>query len=204
MNIPALLDRLGGISLDRLLTPPAPGSATVADLVAAGKPVCELVEGTLIRRPADFLVSVFLPHLLSRLMPHVREPNLGILTNALAPIELCPGTVRAPDLAYTPWSRLPGGRIPDEPVAAVVPELVVNCFRVGNTRGEMVRKRGEYFRAGVRLVWEIDPRARTVRVYTSETAYTDLTVADVLDGGAVLPGFAVPVADLFAELDRHG
>ncbi len=204
MNIPALLDRLGGISLDRLQTPPAPGTATVVDLVSAGKSACELVEGTLIRRPSDFFVSVFVSYLLSRLMPHVREPNLGILTNALAPVEILPGTVRVPDLAYTPWSRLPGRRIPTVPVAAVVPELVVNCFRVGNTRGEMVRKRGEYFRAGVRLVWEIDPRARTVRVYTSETAYTDLAATDTLDGGVVLLGFAVPVAELFAELDRHG
>ena len=136
-------------------------------------------------------------------MPHVREPNLGIITNAIAPVELLPGTVRAPDLAFTPWSRLPDG-IPREPVAAVVPELIVNCFRVGNTPGEMARKRGEYFTAGVRLVWEIAPRARTVRVYTAETAFADLTAADTLDGAPVLPGFTLPLDHLFAELDRHG
>jgi Uma2 family endonuclease len=89
-------------------------------------------------------------------------------------------------------------------VAAVVPELVVNFSRPGNTPGEMTRKRGEYFRAGVRLVWEIDPRARTVRVYTSVTAFTDLTAADTLDGAPVLPGFTLPLSQLFAELDRHG
>jgi Uma2 family endonuclease len=68
----------------------------------------------------------------------------------------------------------------------------------------MARKRCEYFKAGVRLIWEIDPRVRTVRVYTSETAFRDLTQADTLDGGDVLLGFAVPVTDLFAELDRRG
>ncbi len=170
MNIPALLDRLGGISVDRLETPPAPGTATVADLVAAGKPACELVEATLIRRPPDFLVAVFLPHLLSPLMSSVRTPNLGILTNSLAPLEILPGTVRVPDLAFTPWSRLTDG-IPSEPVAAVVPELVVNCFRVGNTPGEMARKRGEYFRAGVRLVWEIDPRADRSRLHLRDRVH---------------------------------
>jgi Uma2 family endonuclease len=82
--------------------------------------------------------------------------------------------------------------------------LVVNCFRPGNTPGEMARKRGEYFRAGVRLVWEIDPRARTARVYTSETSFTDLTEADTLDGNPVLPGFTLPLAQVFAELDRRG
>jgi Uma2 family endonuclease len=204
MNVSALLDRLGGIPLDRLVTPPAPGSATVADVIAAGKPARELAEGTLIRRPPDCYVAFFIPHLLSPLMDFIRGPNLGILTGALAPLEILPGAVRVPDLAFTPWSRLPGGRIPREPVAAVVPELVVNCVRTGNTPGEMTRKRGEYFRAGVRLVWEIDPRARAVRASTSEAAFTDLTAADALDGAPALPGFTLPLSQLFAELDRHG
>lgn len=204
MNIPALLDRLGGLPLDRLVTPPAPGTATVADVVAAGKPAHELVEGTLIRRPADPRTGFLLPHLMSPLMSHIRGPNLGILTNAIAPVEILPGTVRVPDIAFTPWARLPGRRIPPEPVAAVVPELIVNSVRPGNTPGEMARKRGEYFRAGVRLVWEIDPRERAVRVYTAEAAFTDLTAADALDGGDVLPGFSLPLDQLFVELDRHG
>jgi len=204
MNIPELLTRLGDIPLSRLETPPAPGTATVTDVVVAGKPACELVEGTLIRRAQDYLASVLLCHMNGHLFKAVREPNLGILTNSLAPLEILPGTVRVPDLAFIAWDRLPGRRIPDGEVVAVVPNFVVNCFRHGNTIGEMLRKRGEYFRAGVRLVWEIDPRARTVRVYTSETAFTDLTAADTLDGGAVLPGFTLALAQLFAELDRHG
>lgn len=54
------------------------------------------------------------------------------------------------------------------------------------------------------LVWEIDPRARTVTVYTSPVQPTTLVVGDTLLGGAVLPGFTLSLADLFAELDRHG
>ena len=68
----------------------------------------------------------------------------------------------------------------------------------------MDRKRDEYFRAGVRLVWEIDPRKRTARVYTALDRFTDLTAADTLTGDPVLPGFTLPLAALFAELDRHG
>jgi Uma2 family endonuclease len=68
----------------------------------------------------------------------------------------------------------------------------------------MSLKRQDYFAAGVHLVWEIDPDARTVSVYTSPTAIVILTVADTLDGGAVLPGFTLAVRDLFAELDRQG
>jgi Uma2 family endonuclease len=67
----------------------------------------------------------------------------------------------------------------------------------------MTVKRQDYFSAGAERVWEIDPVARTVAVYTSATQATILTPADVLDGDPVLPGLAVPVRELFAELDRH-
>ncbi len=89
-------------------------------------------------------------------------------------------------------------------MANVAPDLAVEILSARNTPAEMARKRKEYFEAGVRLVWEIDPRARAARVYASETASTDLTAADALDGGHVLPGVTVPLAQLFAELDRHG
>ncbi len=66
----------------------------------------------------------------------------------------------------------------------------------------MAWKRQHYFQAGVQLVWEIDPIARTVLVYTSPTEPRILGLGDSLDGGIVLPGFVLPVVDLFAELDR--
>jgi Uma2 family endonuclease len=86
----------------------------------------------------------------------------------------------------------------------VVPDLAVEVLSKSNSPREMARKRDEYFRAGVRLVWEIDPRTRTVRVYTAVDLFEVLTVADTLTGGDVLLGFTLPLADLFADLDRHG
>jgi Uma2 family endonuclease len=80
----------------------------------------------------------------------------------------------------------------------------VEVLSPSNTGPEMARKRGEYFRAGVRLVWEIDPRARSLRAYTSETAFTDHTATDTVTGGAVLPGFTLALATLFDQLDRCG
>jgi len=68
----------------------------------------------------------------------------------------------------------------------------------------MAVKREEYFSAGVKLVWEVDPCARTITVYTNPGIATLLTVANTLDGGTVLPGFSLTVQELFAELDRHG
>ena len=43
-----------------------------------------------------------------------------------------------------------------------------------------------------------------MRVYTSYDDFTTLTEADVLDGGAVLPGFRLSIRELFEKaLKRH-
>jgi hypothetical protein len=70
---------------------------------------------------------------------------------------------------------------------------------------EAVRKRWmeEYFTAGVRLVWYLDPEPLTVGVYTSLTEVHLLTEEDTLDGGEVLPGFQLPVRERF-ERAEHG
>jgi Uma2 family endonuclease len=112
--------------------------------------------------------------------------------------------VRIPDVAFTSWDRLPGRRRPGSPVPLLAPDLAVEVLSRSNTPGEMALKRQDYFTAGVRLVWEIDPEARTVVVYTSPTHAVTLGLADTLDGGLVLPGFTLPVQELFAELDRQG
>jgi Uma2 family endonuclease len=62
----------------------------------------------------------------------------------------------------------------------------------------MNRKLGEYFGAGVRLVWMVDPKKRAVRVHTSVDESVLLKEGQSLDGGDVLPGFALTLAELFA------
>ncbi len=57
----------------------------------------------------------------------------------------------------------------------------------------------EYFTSGTRLAWIVDPKTKTVRVHTSPTASTRLEGDATLDGGDVLPGFRLPLADLFPD-----
>jgi Uma2 family endonuclease len=81
--------------------------------------------------------------------------------------------------------------------------LVVEILSESNTEKEMARKYREYFQAGVQLVWEVDPKTRSVAVYTSPDHSSLLNEAQTLDGGNVLSGFTLPLAQLFAELDRQ-
>jgi Uma2 family endonuclease len=62
---------------------------------------------------------------------------------------------------------------------------------------EIDRKVAIYREAGVPLVWLVDPFKQTVEVFTA-TGERTLTAADTLDGGEVLPGFSLPLAELFA------
>ena len=62
----------------------------------------------------------------------------------------------------------------------------------------------EYLAAGTRLVWVVDPRPRTVTAYPADGPPRRYGERDTLDAGAVLPGFTVPVAELFADLALLG
>jgi Uma2 family endonuclease len=54
-----------------------------------------------------------------------------------------------------------------------------------------------YLALGVPLVWFIDPNKLLVEVFQPGKPVKILEVTDTLDGGTALPGFKLPVADLF-------
>jgi Uma2 family endonuclease len=202
-----LLDRLGNIPSHRvLLWPGKPTEKTVLAMERARrKRLCELVDGFLVEKAMgleESLLALFLGGLLNTF---VIPRNLGLVSGPDGFVRLRLGLVRIPDLAFVSWDRLPRRRRPIDPILKIGgPDLAVEVLSKGNTRKEMVRKRKEYFRAGTRLVWEIDPRKRQVQVFTSPDDNVILTEADTLTGGDVLPGFKLRLKELFAELDRHG
>lgn len=202
-----LLAQLGGIAPERVRFRPLPGTATeqdVLDIQAREGRLCELVDGVLVEKGMGFRESFLSMALSAILWGFVKPRNLGLVTGADGMVRLSSGLVRIPDVAFIAWNRLPGRRVPTEPIPGLAPDLVVEVLSESNTEAEMSRKRREYFAAGVRLAWFVDPVARTVTVYTAVDQSTLLHAAHTLDGGAVLPGFALPLQELFDELDRQG
>ncbi len=86
-----------------------------------------------------------------------------------------------------------------QPLPDLVPDLAVEVLSEGNTRREMEQKLREYVTAGVRLVWYVDPGRQEVHVYTAPKQHEVLAAGHTLHGGEVLPGFTLPVRQLFAE-----
>jgi Uma2 family endonuclease len=205
-TIADLLDHLGSIAPERVRLHPAPGTATEDDLLSAhdhqGR-LCELVDGVLVEKAMGFRESLLAGALIEVIRGFVRQRNLGLVTAPDGMMRLAAGLVRIPDVAFIAWDRLPHRRVPTAPIPTLAPDLAVEVLSAGNTSREMARKCREYFAAGVRLVWLVDPETRTVAVYTTPEIPTILSEEDTLQGEAVLPGFTLSIKELFAELDQQ-
>jgi Uma2 family endonuclease len=207
LTVADLLKRLGDVPAFRVRMVPTPGSATEKDVIRIHdreNRLFELVDGVLVEKGMGFDESRFATMLSMYLGTFIVQRDLGIILGADGFMRLLPGLVRIPDVAFLSWERAPRpgqkhGGIPD-----VAPDLAVEVLSKSNRRKEMERKLDEYFRAGVRLVWYVDPRRRTVRVYTARHDFETLTTADELDGGDVLPGFRLSIADWFARAEQAG
>ena len=197
-----LRQRLGGIPLERIWFHPAPGTATEKDVIEAEareNRLCELVDGTLVEKAMGFEESRLAVELLHLVKSYLDQNDLGICVGADGMMRIAPGLVRIPDLSFISWDRLPGRESPREPIPDLAPDLAVEVLSEGNTKAEMARKVREYFDAGVILVWLIDPRKRTARVFSTIEKSVLVRADQALDGGAVLPGFVLRLSDL---LDR--
>ncbi|MBX9622383.1 MAG: Uma2 family endonuclease [Gemmataceae bacterium] len=197
-----LLDALG-VPAGRVRLDPPPGRATERDWVdqhVAGDRPCELVAGTLVEKPMGWREGWLGSHIFALIREYVVRHNLGVMVGDGGPYRLVPGLIRLPDAAFVSWDRFPDGPVfesPERPYIEVAPDLAVEVISESNTAREMGQKLGEYFKAGVRLVWYVEPDRKEVGVYTSPKKKATVGLDGVLDGGKVLPGFTLPVAAVF-------
>ena len=188
----------GEIPFARILLHPTPGTATAADVesirLREGR-LCELIDGTLVEKTMGYTEAHLAAMLCYFLIDFMQTHPLGVVVGADGMTRIKPDQVRIPDVAVYLNERFPAGKLPDAAIPALVPDLAVEVLSPSNTRAEMDRKLREYFVAGVRLVWYADPRQRQVTVYDAPDRPTILDHTGTLDGGAVLPGFTLRVAD---------
>jgi Uma2 family endonuclease len=198
--------RLGDVPVHRIISVPAPGTATANDLldphITRGRGV-ELVDGILVEKPMGFREDYIAILLVRALGRYLDVHNIGGIGGSQGLVRFMPNLVRVPDVTFTRWDSADDPAEIEDPDTAfldVVPDLVVEVLSESNTPREMQIKLGEYATAGVKLVWYVAPDAKTVTVYPKgrERGKKVLGAGDTLDGGKVLPGFALPVADVFA------
>jgi Uma2 family endonuclease len=202
-----LLHQLGDVPPERVLVRPHPGTATeqnVIELESRHDRLCELFDGVLVEKAMSAQESCLAGLIITYLNIFVLPRNIGLVLAPDGMLRLRPGLVLIPDVSYIAHSSLPGGKLPNpnDAIWRIGPDLAIEVLSKSNTPREMARKRQEYFAAGTRLVWEFDPMARTVDVYTSPEQATTLGKDQILDGGPVLPGLSISLNELFGQLDQ--
>ena len=160
---------------------------------------CELVEGEVVHRTRRGAAHGALTARTGRLLDeYVEAHDFGVCCGAETGFILRrgPDTVRAPDAAVVLKSRIPETGIPSSywPFA---PDLAVEVVSPSDRLGEVHVKITEYFAAGTRLVWLVEPKTRMVHVYRSAREVEVAGSEQDLTGGDVLPGFRCAVGRLF-------
>jgi Uma2 family endonuclease len=198
---------LGMIPPERIILAPMPGMAMPKDVLYLDDHhdvICELIDGVLVRKPMGFEESVLALFIAHQILSYLEKHDLGIVSGEAGFLELEPKQIRAPDVAFFSWQRLPNGRVPKKRIPSLIPDLAVEVLSDSNTPQEMDRKRRELFAKGTRLVWVVDPQQKTVEVFTSPEDPIVLKAGDMLDGGEVLPGFKLKLNKLFAPRRKRG
>ena len=152
----------------------------------------ELEDGRVVETVSSSpLITVIAGRMIHYLNAFVLPNNLGFVTAPDGSFKLAKGRVRQPDCAFISNKRV--SRLPRE--FKLAPDLAVE---VVSPNEDVLKKVDEYLEAGSQLVWVIYPQERTVHIFRQlEPRWQQLSADDTLDGEGVLPGFRLPVSDLF-------
>jgi Uma2 family endonuclease len=162
----------------------------------------EVVDGQRIGQTPIGVYAVWTAFQLARHLGNFADAKLGrTVTEALFHLPAPINRDRRPDVAFVSYERWAKERkIPRTSNAwDVVPSLATEVVSPTDIAEELQDKIAEYFRAGVQMVWVVYPTLCMIHVYEAIDKIDALTINDVLDGGAVVPGFRLPLAELFAD-----
>lgn len=177
---------------------------TVADLEAMGDAAerFELFEGKLVPSPSHGMRDAgVVSDLNLDLAVYIRNERLGVSfgPNTGFILGLNPDSVLGPDFAFVAKERLAAHE--DVPLGfmPLAPDLAVEVRSPFDSESILLRKTAIYLAAGVRAVWLVRPEQRTVTVFTPDAPERILGMGEALDGGDIVPGFSLPLAEIFRQ-----
>ena len=155
----------------------------------------EYIAGEIVEVVSNSKSSATAGKLFARIGVHVDDNHLGRVTGADGGYMIF-GEKYIPDAAFISYKRQPVD--PEVAYNPIAPDLAVEVLSPGNTEPEMIRKIGNYLAAGT-VLWVADYVSKTVDVYVPNQPRKTLRVGDFLEGGDVLPGFRLAVANIFSD-----
>ncbi len=160
----------------------------------------EIVDGQVVEWDVTNVDHGFFAGVLARILGvFIYQHRLGMLATNDAMVRILGSAhhARGADIAFFARGRIPK----DRRAAATVttPDLVIEILSPSDRAVDVQAKVRDWLRAGVRLLWYIDPVSGTTAVYADDRL-TYVDPDDALDGGEVLPGFSLRLRDVFDEL----
>ncbi len=157
----------------------------------------ELLAGEILVSPTGFRHGYIGIRLAAVLMEFALKNGLGVAVDSSTGFRMKNGDCLSPDVSFVRKERLPKTEEALGKFFEGGPDLAVEVISPGERKKPLERKLEQYFANGSRLVWVIDPKQRTVQVYRSVEMCETLRDGDKLNGELVLPGFLIPVSELF-------
>ena len=129
---------------------------------------------------------------------HSRANGLGVVFAARTGFKIStnPDTVRAPDAAFVRRERVEAVGEADS-YGPGAPDLAVEEVSPNDRFSEVEENVADWLAAGTGMVLVVNPRGKTVTVRLSEKEARILSKGEILDDGEVVPGWTLPVADVF-------
>lgn len=158
----------------------------------------ELVDGKLeAKEMAGMRHGSTIMRLGGRLQMHVEANDLGNVYSPDTTFQIG-SNQRLPDLAFVSNERMPEDGEP-EGIGPMAPDLAIEVISPNDVWEKVTAKIEDYFAAGVRQIWLISLRGRTVSIYDSPTKVTILTEHEDLTSEAILPGFRCRIEEIFGK-----
>jgi Uma2 family endonuclease len=165
------------------------------------EPELELMDGEVIqKRMVGKKNSQIVAELIYLLKVHLQDSEIADIDTELRHLEREDEWVFLPDVSVTLRSRLEGVSFAENVPVEVLPDFAIEVLSPDDRAGRVARKVTHYMRAGVPLLWVIDPEAREVTVWRPGGSPTVVTPPGSLDAAPVLPEFSVDLEALFAVL----
>ncbi len=127
--------------------------------------------------------------------PYAREHGGAAMVETGFILQGNPDTVRGPDVSYLRPERVPQEHT--ERFFPGAPDLAVEVVSPSDSAQDVEAKVQEYLAAGSRLVLVAHPMTQTLTAYRPDGSAQVLRPGDILDGGDVMPGFRLPVSEVF-------
>jgi Uma2 family endonuclease len=159
----------------------------------------ELVKGEVIEMPPPGGVHGGVAvNIASSLNTHVRQHQLGrVVVETGFCLGCRPDTVRGPDVAFVRQERVPPEGMP-RAFFQGPPDLAVEVVSPSDTAAELETKVYEYLDSGAQRVWVFYPDTRRVAVHRPDGTARWYTEEDTLEDTELLPGFSLPIREVFA------